>query len=55
MKMKTAISFLMFLWALTVHASEPPPPMIGFLQTEAERYEAEWRLYTGYYKTLAKN
>jgi hypothetical protein len=42
------------LFACAAPAAEPPP-MIGFLQAEAERYEAEWRLYTGYYKTLAKN
>ena len=30
-------------------------PMIGFLHKEADRYETEWRLHTGYYPTLAKN
>jgi hypothetical protein len=54
MKMKCILSSLVIFRALAVHAAEPTP-MIGFLQAEAERYEAEWRLYTGYYKTLAKN
>ncbi|MBM4079461.1 MAG: hypothetical protein FJ278_07155, partial [Planctomycetes bacterium] len=34
---------------------KPNPPMVGFFHHEAAQYEAEWRLYTGYYPTLAKN
>jgi hypothetical protein len=45
--------------ATSLFAAENPtlgkPIMVGFLHPEAERYEAEWRLAWGYYRTLVKN
>jgi hypothetical protein len=46
---------LCLLFSISVHAQTAPAPMIGFLHHEAAQYEAEWRLYTGYGKTLTKN
>lgn len=43
------------LGSAAAQAQNTSAPMIGFLHHEAEQYEAEWRLYTGYGKTLLKN
>ena len=55
MKTRSIAALILAAVVLANAAAGAEPPMIGFLQAEAERYEAEWRLYTGYYKTLAKN
>jgi hypothetical protein len=45
----------LFFLVGAVLGEERPQVMVGFFHREAEQYEAEWRLYTGYYPTLAKN
>ncbi len=50
-----AVTLLAMFGTVCAQEAGAPPPMVGFLHHEAEQYEAEWRLYTGYYRALVQD